>query len=177
MSTERTEIEAAQRDPRRFAPLYDRHFEPVFRFVLVRCGARDLAADLTQQTFVKAMLALPRYRYTGVPFKAWLLRIALNEVRMFHRSRKGKVYMDLGSAETKGLLADTATADREEDLRRMEDALAGLKESSATLIELRYFDGLSYAEIGAILGIAEDAAKMRTHRVLRSLRDHLEKGT
>lgn len=173
---EQEEIEAAQRDPARFAPLYDRYFRPIFLFVLRRCGDRDRAGDLTQQAFIKAMQALPRYESRGVPFKAWLYRIALNEVRMFHRSHKGRVNMDLGIAETRMLLEDAGQPEQEERMRLLEGALARLREESAAMIEMRYFDGMSFAEMGQVLGISEDAAKMRTHRVLGSLRDYLSKG-
>lgn len=172
---EEQEIAAAQRDIRRFTPLYDRYFQPIFRFVRFRVGDNDQAGDLTQQAFIKAMMALPRYEARGVPFKAWLYRIALNEVRMFHRKAKGKVFMDLGVAETRQLLDDAELPDKEEDLRRLEAALGTLKESSAALVEMRYFEGLSYLEIGNVIGIGEDAAKMRTHRVLAALREYLVK--
>ena len=122
---------------------------------------------------LKALLALPRYRDHGAPFRAWLYRIALNEVRMYWRSNKGKVYMDLGAAETLRLLRDADLPDAEEELRALEGALGRLREAPAALIEMRYFDGMSFAEIGQVLGISEDAAKMRTHRVLGALRSSL----
>lgn len=173
--SEDQEIAAAQQDIRRFTPLYDRYFHPVFRFIRFRVNDNDQAGDLTQQAFIKAMMALPRYEIRGVPFKAWLYRIALNEVRMFHRKAKGKVFMDLGIAETRHLLQDAELPDKEEDMRKLEAALGALKGSSAALIEMRYFEGMSFLEIGNVLGIREDAAKMRTHRVLAALREYLVK--
>ena len=172
---EQAEIEAAQRDPARFGPLYERYFADIFRFLARRTAREADAADLAQQTFLKAMLALPRYRHLGAPFRAWLYRIALNEVRMYWRSNKGKVHMDLGMAETLRLLRDADLPDAEDDLRALEGALGRLREAPAALIEMRYFDGLSFAEIGQVLGISEDAAKMRTHRVLAALRSSLER--
>lgn len=170
---EQAEIEAAKQDPARFGPLYERHFGDIFRFLARRTVREADAADLAQQTFLKAMLALPRYRHQGAPFRAWLYRIALNEVRMYWRSNKGKVYMDLGLAETLRLVKDAQVPEGEEELRRLETALGRLREAPAALIEMRYFDGMSFAEIGQVLGISEDAAKMRTHRVLGALRSSL----
>lgn len=169
---EQEEIEAAQADPRRFAPLYERYFNEIFRFIHRRSGHRALTADLCQQTFLKAMLALPRYRVQAVPFRAWLVRIALNELRMHWRKRK-EVVMDLGWAEASMLAAECGVARQEADMQALAGALGQLKPDQARLIELRYFDGLSFAEVGAVLGIAEDAAKMRTHRVLARLRTYL----
>jgi len=172
---EALQIEAAKRDPARFGPLYERYFGDIFRFLARRTAREADAADLAQQTFLKAMLALPRYRDQGAPFRAWLYRIALNEVRMYWRSSKGKVYMDLGLAETLQLMQDAELPNGEEDLRALETALGRLREAPAALIEMRYFDGMSFAEIGQVLGISEDAAKMRTHRVLGALRSSLER--
>jgi RNA polymerase sigma-70 factor (ECF subfamily) len=61
----------------------------------------------------------------------------------------------------------------DDDMRRLANALGRLEPDKARLIELRYMDGLSFAELGSVLGIAEDAAKMRTHRVLATLRSYL----
>ena len=165
-------IHAAKRSPEAFAPLYERHFLVIFRFILRRARDRQLTADLTQQTFLKAMLALPRYEPRGHPFKAFLYRIALNELRMHWRKRK-ELVIDLSYAEARGLSEEMGLPGSDEDMRRLALALARLDPEKARLIELRFMDGLSYAELGAVLGIAEDAAKMRTHRVLASMRIYL----
>lgn len=162
-------IEAAQRSPEAFAPLYELHFAAIFRFIHRRAGRRDLTDDLTQQTFLKAMLALPRYESRGLPFKAWLYRIAMNELRMHWRKRK-EVVIDLSYADVHGLAEEMELNERDEDLQRLAGALGRLDEERARLIELRYMDGLSFAEVALVLGIGEDAAKMRTHRVLAQLR-------
>ena len=181
LAEEREWIASARQDPARFAPLYQRYHRPIFLFVLKRVGGdRDLASDLCSQAFLKAMLALPRYNDRGLPFKAWLYRIALNEVLMSQRRRKNKVYMDVERADVAALCHDMefpADAARQADQdRRLTDALARLRPDQATLIELHWFDRLSYAEVGQVLGIGEDAAKMRTHRVLQRLRQYLVTG-
>ncbi len=165
-------VRAAQRSPQAFAPLYERHFLAIFRFILRRARDRDLTADLTQQTFLKAMLALPRYEPRGHPFKAFLYRIALNELKMHWRKRK-EVVIDMSFAEVRGLSEEMGLPGKDEDMRRLGLAMGRLDEDKARLIELRYMDGMSFAELGAVLGIAEDAAKMRTHRVLAVLRTYL----
>lgn len=165
-------ITAAKADPARFAPLYERYFTDIFRFVLRRTGHRDLTADLTQQTFLKAMLGLARYEPRGLPFRAWLYRIALNEVRMHWRKKK-EVLIDVSYAEVRGLSEEMGLNLDEHEMQRLAAALGRLDEERARLIELRYMDGLSFAELGQVLGIGEDAAKMRTHRVLGLLRTYL----
>jgi RNA polymerase sigma-70 factor, ECF subfamily len=165
-------IRAAKADPQRFAPLYERYFPEIFRFLLRRAQDQELTADLTQQTFLKAMLSLDRYQDKGFPFKAWLYRIALNEIRMYWR-RKKEVVMDMGQHEAWAIAEEVGVGADAGDLQRLAKALSRLDERKARLIELRYMDGLGFAEIGAVLGIREDAAKMRTHRVLNLLRTYL----
>lgn len=169
---ERAEIEQAKADPRRFTLLYERYFGDVFRFVLRRAGQRELTADLTQETFLKAMLALPRYQDRGLPFRAWLLRIALNELRMHWRKKKETV-IDLSFHQVKGLSEEFDLKLDEDDMQRLAKALSKLDEARAQLIQLRYMDGMSFLEVGQVLGIGEDAAKMRTHRTLAQLRTYL----
>lgn len=169
---EQQAIEAAQADPARFAPLYEHYFTIIFRFIHRRTGHRDLTADLTQQAFLKAMLALPRYTQRGLPFRAWLYRIALNEVRMYWRKRK-EVNMEVSAIEWRGLVQEVGVEGQGDEEQRLLHLLGRLDEDRQRLIELRYFDGLSFAEVGQVLGIGEDAAKMRTHRVLKLMREQM----
>lgn len=165
-------VKAAKADARAFTPLYAAYHAVIFRFVHRRTNDRELSADLTQQTFLKALLALPRYESRGLPFRAWLYRIALNEVRMHWRKKKETV-MDLSWAEVRELRSEVGVVEADEDLQRLAAALSRLPSEKARLIELRYIDGLSFIEVGQVLGIAEDAAKMRVHRVLGTLRQYL----
>ena len=77
---ERLLVEAAQRDPRKFADLYELHFERIYAFVSRRVGDRQTAADVTSDVFHKALANLPGYELRGAPFAAWLFRIAANAV-------------------------------------------------------------------------------------------------
>jgi RNA polymerase sigma-70 factor (ECF subfamily) len=166
------DIRRALADPQRFTVLYERYFGEVFRFVLRRAGQRELTADLVQNTFLKAMLALPRYRHRGLPFRAWLFRIALNELRMHWRKRR-EVTIDLDLHQVAGLTQELELNPDPTDLERLATALSRLGPARAQLIHLRFMDGLSFLEMGQVLGIGEDAAKMRTHRVLALLRQYL----
>lgn len=171
-NTEEELIARAKQRPEAFAPLYDLHFAAIFRFILRRANDRELTADLTQQTFLKAMLSLPRYESRGAPFTAFLYRIALNELKMHWRKRK-EVTIDMSYREVHGLTEEIGLMDDDDTMRRLAAALSRLDEDKARLIELRYMDGMSFAELGHVLGVGEDAAKMRTHRVLATLRTYL----
>lgn len=171
---EAEQVAAARRDAQAFAPLYERHHRAVYLFVLKRVGDRDRAGDIASQVFLKAMLALPRYQERGAPFRAWLYRIALNEVLMFHRRMRGRPTMDVEAADARRLLgevdASPAAEDRDHRLAMLTAALGRLAPAQAMLIELHWFDGLAHAEVGQVLGIGEVAARMRTHRAIKQLR-------
>ena len=86
-SEERLAVEAAQRDPSRFADLYENHFDRVYAFVLRRVSDRTEAEDLTSDVFHKALANIGSFEWRGVPFAAWLLRIAANVI--VDRSKRG----------------------------------------------------------------------------------------
>ena len=88
-------INTAKKDYRAFEPLYDHYYEQIFRFVLRRTDEEQLAADLVSQTFLKAINNLQSFRYMGVPFGAWLYKIAGNEVKKHYRSRGTKQIFSL----------------------------------------------------------------------------------
>lgn len=122
------------------------------------------------------MLGLSRYEHGAVPFKAWLYRIALNEVRMHWRKRK-EILIDVDRGDAMRLVVELDVDQDDERIRASMEALSRLEGKKARLIELRFLDGLSFREVGQVLGIGEDAAKMRTHRVLRELRSVLGVGS
>ena len=86
LQAEWQEIQAAQRDPAQFRPLYTRYFDPIFRYVFRRTADENVTADLCSQVFLRAMQKLHEYEYRGVPFSAWLYRIAGNEIAQYYRS-------------------------------------------------------------------------------------------
>jgi len=92
MEAEWREIQAAQRDPAMFRPLYNRYFQQIFRFIYRRTASEDTASDICSQVFLKAMQRLDKYQFKGVPFSAWLYRIASNEVAQhFRNEQKNRV--------------------------------------------------------------------------------------
>src|SRR5213593_4114716 len=94
---ERLLIEAAQRDPSRFAELYEDNFERVYAFIARRVRDRDEAEDLTSEVFQQALANLARFEWRGVPFAAWLLRIAANAI--IDRAKRAAKERDLPSLE------------------------------------------------------------------------------
>lgn len=174
MEAEWVEIQAAQANPARFRTLYERYYEPIFRFVFRRTEDADLAADLCSQVFLKAMQRLGSYQFRGVPFSAWLFRIATNEVTQYFRdTQRNRVV----SVETHNLTDMAEEMEVEHDGWQVSDmlqALDGLKPEEMTLIELRFFEQRSFREVAEILDITESNAKVKTYRILERVRKRME---
>ena len=160
-------IQAAQADPARFGELYETHFELVYAFIARRVRDRDAAEDLTSQVFQKALEYLPRFRWRGVPFAAWLLKIASNMVA--DRSKKLAKEQSLNEA-------DEPTEPRGLDLEAVEQQallfqLVGkLADDQRRVVEMRFAEEKSIREIAQDLGRSEGAVKQLQFRALKNLR-------
>jgi RNA polymerase sigma-70 factor (ECF subfamily) len=172
---ELAEIKAAQANPAYFGVLYDRYFKAIFVFVYRRVGEEELAADLTQQVFLKALAFISKYKFQGVPFSAWLFRIALNEVNMYFRKNKTGRTISLVENDISELFEDDKedTGINTERTSLIIEAISQLDEESVQLLELRFFEKRSFAEIGNILGITENNAKVKVYRVLDKIKNML----
>ena len=167
------EVQAAVQDRAMFRPLYERYFEQVFRFVFRRTADEALTADLSSQVFLKAMQRLDSYSFQGVPFSAWLFRIASNEIGQHYRNvQKNRVV----SAEDIHL-GQLAEEMEEEDGARKYEALLGalgdLEPEDLALVEMRFFEERPFKEIADILGVTEANAKMRTYRILERMKRNI----
>ena len=172
LAAEWVEIQAAQADAARFRPLYDRYYEPIFRYLHRRCDDEALAADLCAQTFLKGLQKLGGYTFRGVPFSAWLYRIAANELNMHFRATKKQRTVSLQDGQVERMLtelhepADHALRDT------MIAALQDLRPAELELIELRFFEQRPFREIADLTGLTEANAKVKTYRTLDRLRKH-----
>lgn len=166
-------IRLAKKQQEYFGMLYEKYFEQIFRFVFRRLGGdEETAGDLTQQTFIKAMANMDRYTDKGLPFSSWLYRIAQNEVSMHFRSSKKTVSITIEQQSVLSLLDDVTSShhmslEEQEKLIRL---LNELEQEQCDLVELRYFQGVSFKEISEIYNISEANAKMRVYRILEKLK-------
>ena len=159
-------VEAAQRDPARFLELYERHFHRVWAFVIRRTANRAETEDITSDVFRRALENLHGYDWRGLPFSAWLLRIAANT--MSHRWEKT-------ARESADPLPETAAPDAELERRAMLFQLVDrLPEAQRRVIELRYIEQRSLSEVAQALGKSEGAVKQLQRRALEQLRADME---
>lgn len=165
-------IVLAKEDSKYFGELYEKYFEQIFRFVFKRLGGKeDIAGDLTQQTFMKAMANIEKYEDRGFPFSSWLYRIAQNEVSMFFRKQKKEMSVSIDENQL-GDMAKEMEIGRymsSEDQEKLIDVLNQLKPEHLDLIELRFFQGMNFKQISEIYSITEANAKMRTYRILERI--------
>jgi RNA polymerase sigma-70 factor, ECF subfamily len=161
---ERLLIEAAKTDPARFAELYDNNFGRVYAYILRRVGVRHVAEDLTSEVFLRALAGLRRFEWRGLPFAAWLFRIAANEIS------------DLGKRMARDRLgvqpAESTDAGIEEVERRARlfALVEGLPADQSRVILMRFAEEKTVREIADELGRTEGAVKQLQFRALRNLR-------
>ncbi|MFQ5448520.1 MAG: RNA polymerase sigma factor [Saprospiraceae bacterium] len=171
IETEWGEIQAAQANPALFRPLYNRYFEPIFHFIYKRTLDETLAADLCSQVFLKAMQRLGSYTFRGVPFSAWLFRIASNEVAQHYRHSNKRRVVALEDSNIADMLDEIhENSDSEAYRTAMITALSELREQDMYIIEMRFFEQRPFKEIAEILDITESNAKVRTYRVLERMK-------
>lgn len=163
-------VKAAQLNPEKFSALYDKYYKAIFGFVYKRVNDLHLTADLTSMVFLKAMLNLKRYRYRGVPFSAWLFRIAINEVYMYYRKKKKIITVPISEDCIDIVIEDAGMQFSERNRRELVEALNALKPEQAQMIELRFFEQCSFREVGEIYAISEANAKVRVYRILRKMK-------
>lgn len=170
LALELQQIEAAKQNPARFDVLYDRYYKPIFVFVYRRTGDEELTADLTSQVFLKALINIKKYEYKGVPFSAWLFRIAFNEINMYFRKSNTQRMVSLEQGNLGALIAEVEEEDSLAQQQQMLQALKQLEEAELQLIELRFFEKRSFAEIGNIINITENNAKVKVYRLLDKIK-------
>lgn len=163
-------IQEAKENPERFGPLYQKYHEQIFRYIYQRMDDEHLAFDVTSQVFVKALKNLHKYEYRGVPFSSWLYRIAKSELYQAFRDRKARRTVNVESMHLFEMVEEFDEDDSVVDKKKLLQCLSLLKDGDLQLIELCYFEKCSYREIGDILEITENNAKVRTFRALDRLK-------
>lgn len=167
---------AAQRDPRHFGVLYERYYESIFRFIYKRIDDEALCADLCADVFLKAMLHLGRYRFRGVPFSAWLYRIAINEVNQYFRRHQRQRVVSFDSGQFAAMAEEVVEDLHDAWQARLLRAMQHLSIDEMQWIELRFFEQMPFKEIAAIYNITENNAKVRMHRLLKKLQKIMTPG-
>ena len=163
---------AQEGDAQAFGQLYDRSQPEIVRYLTYRVGNPDTAEDLAQQVFLRAWQAIPRYEDRGVPFKAWLYRMAHNQMVDHHRTRP--VTTDLAGIE----IPEEPEAEQrvlvQEVHAHLRAALERLSEDHRQVLVLRFLLEKSAREVGEIMERKEVTVRGLQMRALQALRREIE---
>jgi RNA polymerase sigma-70 factor, ECF subfamily len=169
-------VKAAQTgDATAFGQLYERYRDPVYRYCLSRTGAKHEAEDLVADVFVRAMEAIDRYEDRGLPFVAFLFRIARNAA--IDKSRRSRPDMSIDDLVNHPPSGQNVEADAARSLERdaLFRAMAKLKADYREVLLLRFVEGYGAADVGRMTGRSEGAVRTLQHRALDRLRRELER--
>lgn len=159
----------SQSDSKFFEPLYDKHHASIWKFIYRRIEDKKDVADIVSNVFAAALHNIKKYKPTGVPFSSWLFKIATNEINQYYRKSTKSRIVSIDQLGIKQIAAETG-----KELTELKQVLAialqYLSMPELELIELRFFDDKSFAEIAGILEITENNAKVKTYRVLDKLK-------
>lgn len=171
---DKTLVERAKLDSEAFGQLYERYVDKIYSYIYYRTSNNHDAEDLTARVFFRAMQHIGDYEDQGLPFSAWLYRIARNLLANWYRDQSKRQMTSLESIAQLHVVESPELATQlGEDRQALLEAVRRLPPDRQELLILKYVEHLSNAEIGQILGRSEGAVKSLYHRTLISLRDDL----
>ncbi len=157
-------------DPEAFGQLYDVHLEPIYRFIFFRVGDTSAAEDLTSQVFLKAWEKLAQYEVRGLPFGAWLFRIARNVVIDHYRARRETVSLEVLEVERVAVVEGVAgEVEMKVDVERLMVLLTKLTDEQREVLTLRFMGGLTTEEIAQVMDKQPGAVRALQMRGLQAL--------
>ena len=169
-------IERAKTDSEAFGQLYQRYVDRIYNYIYYRVGNANEAEDLTARTFFQALKKIGSYENRGIPFSAWLYRIAHNLVANWHRQQsrhKSIPLEDLAVVRSKRP-DPSQMAEKRETQGELISAIHQLADDRQQLLILKFVERLPNAEIGKVMGRTESSIKSLYHRTLITLRDDLQ---
>lgn len=186
LENEQKLISKAQKDSTDFEPIFEKYYDKILQYVLRRTANVQIAEDITSETFLKALKNLWQFQWQGIPFSAWLYRIASNELKRYFRYPQKRHY-SLDNLLQKNILEPLDSNDFREEIRQAEDELKqhrdflliqeGIKQlhvSYQEVISLRFFEGKKIKEIAKILKKREGTVKSLLSRGITKLKTLLK---
>ena len=165
---------AKQQDQEAFTRLYEDYFDKIYRYIVIKVGNETEAEDMTQQVFLNALQSISSFKWQGVPFSAWLYRIAHNQV-VDHLRKKTKrpatfedppIYVSDGNKYSD----PQKMTEHNMNMEQLVSASEQLTEAQREVISLRFTSDLSTAEVAKIMGKSEGAIKALQHSAIVALR-------
>lgn len=164
---------AQQRDEEAFAQLYEAYFDKIYRYVALRIGNKTEAEDMTQQVFLNALQSISSFKWKGIPFSAWLFRIAHNQVVDYFRKQTKQATAPLDESLASSDSNPQLMAEHKLDIEQLVSATKRLTEAQREVIGLRFAGELSIARVAKVMGKSQGAVKALQHSAIVALRKAL----
>ena len=170
MQDEKNLVERAQHhDQEAFAQLYEEHFDKIYRYVILKIGNETEAEDMTQQVFLNALQSISSFKWKGVPFSAWLFRIAHNQVVDYFRSKK-RTAVPLDESLASSGSNTQLIVEQKLNIEQLLLATKQLTEAQREVISLRFAGELSIAQVAKTMSKSQGAVKALQHSAIVALR-------
>jgi len=163
-------------DAEAYGMLYEQYAEVIFRYIYSHLESRLDAEDLTEEIFLRAWRALPKYDERGLPFSAFLFRIARNSLIDYYRQRKSVQSIEDVELQSRELGPEEAVDVRIEN-HNLRDTIAKLREDYRNVLIFRFLSGLSPEETAQVMQRSVGAVRVLQHRALSALKDLMERGS
>lgn len=156
--------------------LYEAYYPKIYNYAFLQMGDVQAAEDLASDVMLKMIESIKSYRFKGLPFGAWVFRIARNRLIDLHRRRKRRGEVDLSETLASTLASPQSLAERALERGQLQVALKHLTNEQRQVIVLKFIEGFDNRSIGRIMGRSEGAIKSLQHRALHGLRRVLYQG-
>lgn len=168
-------VEEAKLNPEKFAAIYDKYFDQIYRYVYRRVNDKDTVHDLVSQTFYDALAHLKSYEFRGYVFGAWLYKIAHNNVLKWYREKSKFQMTDLAEGQE---IVDLDTNQVKDNVDRelkdeMQAILVQLEPEEREIIKLKFFEEASNIEIAEIMGLSANHIGVKVFRALKKVKQLL----
>jgi RNA polymerase sigma-70 factor (ECF subfamily) len=170
VSEEALLIGRARTDRAAFGELYHMHYGAVAGYLYRRTGDVHATEDLTGEVFLSAMRWMSRFRYRGIPFRAWLMRIATNAANRWARRRRWHARARSNGLPVGGAVAERGPASGADEVERAQACMLSLPVRYQAVLALHYLEGLSVEQVSVILGCRVGTVKSRLHRAREIMR-------
>lgn len=165
--------ESLKQKEARLAGLFDEYYDRITRYAYARISDQREAEDIASDVFVKALKSLASFEERGLPMGAWLFKIAHNLVVDYHRRNSQVKKIELEKVEIQADSDPAADTEQKLEMERVQQAMNDLSEEQREIIQLRFFGGLSSAEVGKMLGKKDGAIREAQSAALKKLRTRL----
>jgi len=161
---------AQEYDENALHQLYERYYPKIYNYAFLQMGDIHAAEDLASDVMLKMLESIKKYNFRGLPFGAWMFRIARNRLIDLHRRRKRRGEVDLSETIAGSLVSPESMAERALERGQMQIALKHLTDEQRQVIVLKFIQGFDNRSVGKIMGRSEGAVKSLQHRALGTLR-------